>query len=66
MFLTFHSFLLGELGTFALIKLLALHWGTLFIKMKSYLVEVQIGFKKPLSIYTIEGGQKRCHTNGST
>ena len=29
-------FLLGQLGTFALLKLLTLRWGTLFIKMKSY------------------------------
>ena len=34
------SFLLGQLGTFALIKLLTLRWGTLFIKMRSYLLEV--------------------------
>ena len=38
--LTCPSFLLGQIGTFALIKLLTLRWGTLFIKMSSYLVEV--------------------------
>ena len=30
----------GQLGTFALIKLLTLQWGTLCIKMKSHLLEV--------------------------
>ena len=34
------SFLLGQLGTFALVKLPTLRWGTLFIKMKSYLLDV--------------------------
>ena len=38
--LTRPSFLLGQLGTFALLKLLTLLWGTLFIKMRSYLLEV--------------------------
>ena len=34
------SFLLGHLGTFAFVKLPKLRWGTLFIKMKSDLLEV--------------------------
>ena len=40
LFLTRPSFLLGHLGTFALVKLPTLQWGTLFIKMKSFLLEV--------------------------
>ena len=32
--------LLGQLRTFALKKLPSLRWGTLFIKMKSYLLDV--------------------------
>ena len=41
LFLTCPSFLLGQLGTFALMKLLAkLWWGNFFIKMKSYLLKV--------------------------
>ena len=31
---------LGKLGTFALLKLPTLRWGTLFIKIKFYLLEV--------------------------
>ena len=34
--LTVSFYSLGQLGTFALIKLLTLGWGTLFIKMRSY------------------------------
>ena len=44
LFLTCPSFLLGQLGTFALINLLILRWGTLFIKMKSYYLKFQKGF----------------------
>ena len=40
LFLTRPSFLLGQLGTFAFVKLPTLGWGTLFIKMRSYLLEV--------------------------
>ena len=40
LFLTCPSFPLGHLGTFALLKLPTLQWGTLFIKLKSYLHEV--------------------------
>ena len=40
LFSTCPSFLLGQLGTFALVKLPTLWWGTLFIKMRSYLLEV--------------------------
>ena len=42
--LTHPSFLLGQIGTFALITLLTLLWGTLFINIRKYLLEVQIGF----------------------
>ena len=45
----FLSFLLGQLGTFDLIKLPALWWGTLFVKMKSYLLDRV--FIQNLSIY---------------
>ena len=45
----FLSFLLGQLGTFDLIKLPALWWGTLFVKMKSYLLDRV--FIQTLSIY---------------
>ena len=34
--LTHPSFLLGSLGTFALLKLPTLWWGTLFIQVKFY------------------------------
>ena len=42
--LTLPSFLWWSLGTFALLKLPTLWWGTLIIKMKSYLLEVYIRF----------------------
>ena len=42
--LTRPSFLLGLLGTVALLKLPTLWWGTLIIKIKSYLPEVYIRF----------------------
>ena len=37
-------------GTFSLLKLPTLWWGTLIIKMKSYLLEVYIRFYQTLSI----------------
>ena len=40
LFLVHPSFLLGQPGTFALIKLPTLWWGTLFTKRESYLLEV--------------------------
>ena len=42
--LTLPSFLWWSLGTFALLKRPTLWWGTLIIKMKSYLLEVYIRF----------------------
>ena len=40
LFLTHHSFLLGELGTFALVKLVLCGGELHLLKMKTYLLEV--------------------------
>ena len=53
LFLTRPSFLFEQLGTFALIKLPTLWWGTLFIKMKMYILEVLT--ELCLYIFSIKG-----------
>ena len=51
LFLTNPSFLLGHLGTFALVTLSTLRWGTLFIVMKKYFLEILNRVLTKLGLY---------------